>query len=359
MFGAYSLGARLLAVCLGGSAALLPTAALGQEPSQADIVVRYSGPLDCSSASDFIQRAAPRLPSLRLVEAGGDVGLEVKLAQRSDGVSAELVIHLEEGGTLSRSILASSCDEATEAIAFVASVALDPGAQKPVVVQSAGPPDGEEQEEGAQRATDDATSAEDAESAEQARAAEREQRRRRRRRRADQADSRGLLGVGAALGFGIGPEALVGPDLSLSWASQRPGMWSPALGVRAQYLLLEGYEQPAGVASLHLGRLGLELCPSSFRAGILSGRPCVGLAGGWVQSQGSDTVDAGQAMRPWFDTNLSGQLLLALGRQSALILNGYVGIPWIRDSYQFDMTVFHRTPAVAFGLGLSIGARLW
>jgi len=193
----------------------------------------------------------------------------------------------------------------------------------------------------------------------QAEEARRDAKRARRRARAGGTGSRGLLGVGAALAFGVAPSVMVGPDLSLRWASVVPGAWSPALVMRAQYLILDGHQEPAGVASFHQGRMNLELCPSSFRAGIFSGRPCLGLAGGWVQSHGSDTVSPGQATRPYFDTNLGGQVELALGRQSAVILSGYVGVPWIRDSYQFDSTVFHRTSAVTGGIALSIGARLW
>ena len=313
----------------------------------ADIVVRYAGPADCSSAAEFIERAAPRLPALRLVEGRGDVGLEVILRPEAEGVAAELVIHLEDGGSLSRAILASTCDEAVEAIAFVASVALDPGATRPVVVQSAGP--------------DAEMPAEHDEALEAVEALEREEakRRRRRRERRTETGTVGLLGVGAALGFGVAPSALLGPELSLAWSRAQPGAWSPAVVMQAQYLLVEGVTPPAGVASFHQGRASLGFCPSAFALGVLSGRACLGLAGGWVESEGSRTDLPAQATRPFFDTNLSARLQLALGKQSAVILSGYAALPWIRDSYRFDDTVFYRTSPLTGGLSLSIGARLW
>lgn len=342
------MGTCVLAWCLLASVALLaPGHARAQVGPESEIVVRYSGPPDCSNAREFIERVSPRLPSLRFTTRGQDVGLEVVLAPSEAGVSAQLVIHLESGGSLSRSILASSCDEATEAIAFVASVALDPGARDPLLVQSAEPTEPSDRD-GTQR-TDDPSDDADAPGPE------------RRRRAGGPRDrgSAGMLGVGAALGFGVGPAPLLGPDLSLRFAAQRPGAWSPALIVGAQYLMLEGYRQPAGVASFHQGRATLETCPSLLALGAFSVRPCLGLGGGWVQAEGRDTVDATQAMRPYVDTNLSVRLALALGKQSAIVLSGYAAIPWIRDSYQFDTTVFHRTAAVTGGLGLSIGARLW
>lgn len=331
------------------SALFLPLApAHAQSSRSVDIVVRYVGPADCSSAAEFIERAAPRLPALRLVEGRGDVGLEVILRPSGDGVAAELVIHLEEGGTLSRSILASSCDEAVEAISFVASVALDPGASEPVLVQSSGPEAGSESEP-----TED--------DADEAGRLDREEptSRRRRRDHGAEVDSVGLLAVGAAVGFGVAPEPLLGPELSLSWASGQPGVWSPAVVVQAQYVLAEGIRQQTGVASFHQGRANVSLCPSAFAVGVLSGRPCLGVAGGWVESEGSEIDVPSQATRPFFDTNLAARVQVALGRQSAIILSGYLGIPWIRDSYRFDSIVFHRTAAVTGGLSLSIGARLW
>jgi len=328
----------------------MPTAvARAQDPT--DIVVRYSGPPGCSSAAEFIERATPRLPGLALIEGQGDVGLEVILTENQSGVAAELVIHLEDGGSLSRSIQASTCDEATEAIAFVASVALDPGARDPVVVQSARPPEGD----GSHRATSDGARDEALEDDDAAGGAERG----RRGRRSPSAGGGGLLGVGAALAFGVAPSTMLGPELSLRWSARRPGAWSPALLLDAQYLILEGHEEAAGVAAFHQGRANVAFCPSAFRVGVLSGRPCLGMAGGWVESEGSDTETPGQATRPYFDTNLGGHLEVALGRQSAVILSGYVGVPWIRDSYRFDATVFHRTAPVTGGLALSIGARLW
>jgi len=334
----------LTSVALGWSG---PVSA--QTETQGEIVVRYSGPRTCSSAREFIERASPRLPTLRFVERGRDVGLEVVLTPSDAGVSAQLVIHLASGGTLSRSILASSCDEATEAIAFVASVALDPGAQDPVLVQST---DAVEQS-----AWDETEASEGAQDDEPAEAGPRDGGRRASRKRGG--GGGGMLGVGAALGFGVGPEPMLGPELSLHWASGRPGAWSPALLVGAQYLILEGYRQPGGVASFHQARLSVDVCPSLLAAGALSLRPCAGLGGGWVKSEGSETEDPGQATRPYFDAHLGAFLALALGRQSAIVLSGYAAIPWIRDSYRFDSTVFHQTAVVTAGLGLSIGARLW
>jgi len=320
--------------------------ALAESGAGREIVVRYSGPPECSSARAFIVRVAPRLPSVRLVEHGQTVGLDVVLAEEDSGVSAELVIHLESGGTSSRSILASSCDEATEAIAFVAAVALDPGAAEPVVVQSA--------EDDVVREPNTVSGASSGAPAEPAGGE-----RHRGRSRGEGSGSVGLLGVGAAVGFGVAPEAMIGPDVSLGWSVRRPGAWSPGLVVGAQYLLSGGYQQPAGVASFQQGLGRLELCPSRLGAGALSFSPCVGLGGGWVQSQGTETDEPAQVTRPYFDTRLAGYLQLGLGRQSALVLSGYAAVPWIRDSYQFDAAVFHQTAVVTGGLALSIGARLW
>jgi hypothetical protein len=338
-----------LATCLLVSCLVAPRA-LAQAGPHTEIVVRYSGPRDCSSAREFIERASPRLPTLRFVEQGRDVGLEVVLTPSDAGVAAQLVIHLEAGGSLSRSILASSCDEATEAIAFVASVALDPGAQEPVVVQSADAGEG-----GSAGVADEGQGSKVLGESHETLPDERS------RRRAGRRDggSSGLLVVGAALGFGVGPTPLLGPDLALGIFAEQPGVWSPAFILGAQYLVLEGYQAPAGVASFHQGRGTLEFCPSLVAAGAFSFRPCVGLGGGWVQSEGRETVEPGQATRPYVDTSLGTRLALGLGRQSAIVLNGYVAIPWIRDSYRFDELVFHRTAAVTGGLALSIGARLW
>jgi len=336
-----------------GLLTLAATAALS-EPALAEsgpgpgreIVVRYSGPAECSSARAFIQRVAPRLPSVRLVEHGQTVGLDVVLAEDDGGVSAELVIHLESGGTSSRSILASTCDEATEAIAFVAAVALDPGAAEPVVVQSA--------EDDVVREPNTLSSASGAAHAEPAGGE-----RHRRRSGGEESGNVGLLGVGAAVGFGVAPEAMIGPDVSLGWSFQKPGAWSPGLVVGAQYLLSGGYRQPAGVASFQQGLGRFELCPSRFGSNRLSFSPCLGLGAGWVQSEGTETDEPAQVTRPYFDTRLAGYLQLGLGRQSALVLSGYAAVPWIRDSYQFDAAVFHQTAAITGGLALSIGARLW
>src|SRR5690606_7165259 len=99
------------------------------------IGVSFSAPGDCAQLEQFEKGVVSRLPALNLERRPG-ADVQVDIRREAEEVRAELRILLQGGGQLSRTIHAQDCGSAVEAIAFVAAVALDPGAPDPILLRS-------------------------------------------------------------------------------------------------------------------------------------------------------------------------------------------------------------------------------
>lgn len=319
--GARLVRASAVAVVLGAAAV---SAAQEADGNGSVVRVAYEGPLECSSAADFIRRTSPRLPGIALEPAQDDAAvIRVRMTVRGSEVEASLLVLLETGGSLSRSIVAASCDEAAEAIAFVASVALDPGAQSPVRVKKSPAP--------AAAPSDRATG--------------------------PRAATGGLLGVGASLDVGPGPVPLPGALVFLSWGVEAAGPWAPSGRVELGFQRQGGYPVGEASADFELLRGALDLCPSSVRIRPVSLRLCATLDAGMFTAAGSNIELPQQASRLWLSAGLGARLSVPLGRRFELGVRGAGLAPLVRDSFSFDGAVFHRVPPVVGRVGLDFGLR--
>src|SRR5690606_28757824 len=191
---------------------LLTTIALTSAAAQEKkLAVRTLSSDPCFSTERFIKRVNARLTGVKLSEQDKNPALDVQVIKASDVYNAQLTVRFDDGELVHRSITASSCDEATEAIAFVASVALD----------------------GEENVNESATPA-----PEPSVPLER--------------SALGVLGIGAnMLAFAL-PRVAVGPEFVLFFGQLKSGWWSPSLRLGVQYHRVGQVEQAAGTASFQL-----------------------------------------------------------------------------------------------------------
>ncbi len=274
------------------------------------------------------------------------------LSRQQDEVTASLSVLLKGGGTLNRSIVAGSCDEAAEAIAFVASVALDPGARDPIRVRRPGerelrdeprdrnvPPQKKNSLRGAARSGTALSGELGSEGARRS------------------GVPVGLVGVGALVSVGPAPLVLPGAHLFVSWGETVPGLWAPSVRMALGFQRRGGYEQPAGVADFELVKLQTGFCPSLLRLGAAKLRGCGIVSVGVLMAEGKNTREASRASRLWLQPGVELSLSLPLGKQFEFALRGALGAPLIRDAFQFDSRVFHRVPVVTGQGGAEFGAK--
>lgn len=259
-----------------------------------------------------MRRVNSRLTDIELTDQVAAPDLEVQVLKVNDAYNAQLTIRLRDGDIVHRSIAARTCDEATEAIAFVASVALDDN--------EIAAPDNDPSPERTHMS---------------------------------------IVGAGANLLIEALPRATVGPELLLFWGHIKAGLWSPSLRLGAQYHRVGHVERAAGTASFQLLTSHLDLCPSQARWGAFSFRPCVHGSGGWLRAQGTETEQAKTSDRPFFTAGAALLVHIELYHYLHLMTQGSLSFPLIRDRFQFDNDVFHRAGLVSYGVGASLGVRFY
>jgi hypothetical protein len=333
-----------------GLAMLLGTAELLAQPAErAPDVVRasaeFTAPEGCGSRADLIARITRRSERIQFeAEPDPPRKLAVVIAAEGDALVATLELEQPSGRRSSRILRASTCDEALEAAALVAAVSLDPTASTaperelpppPAVLEPPLAP--------VTKAPPSRAGGAPAERAE-------------------------TLNVGIAAmvvgqaSWGPAPSLLPGIGFALAVELDTGTLFSPL--ARASYVHSGGGgfnpETGTGQAAFELNQGALELCPVRFGSRKAALFPCPFFTGGRLLAQGSETLEAETHSRPWW---VAGGALLALLRPIGpleLQLSGSVGIPLIRDTFQFAPGepghVVHEVPGAVFVLGLGAGA---
>src|SRR5690606_17974051 len=115
----------------GALTLLLLTPLCGAQSMQREIAATFSAPPGCGDRTVLQERFEKRVPERRM-RFESNAPVQFTIEETPTAVRSRLLILLEEGGELSRTIETESCEAAVEAIAFVAAVALDPGADDPL-----------------------------------------------------------------------------------------------------------------------------------------------------------------------------------------------------------------------------------
>jgi hypothetical protein len=382
-----SLVAVLLAVLL---IPVIHAAAAPSEPAATSARLEVQALPDCTTREELAARVAARSRRIHF-DDGGAAGPTVRAAiipAPRGGAVAELVIVQPDGKASSRRLSAPSCAEATDAIALIIALTLDPmsaSASAPATAAGgrpatpAPPPSasqtGPTPPSAASASPRTAPESPPARPLAPARPAEPTTRPDHQTPSptpsadreptvfasppAPPVAARRRFGAGGAAQaiFGLVPGVLPGLGVYLVAALDREALWSPAVVVAGTHAWSNGLLETGGTAAFTLDALTLDACPLRLHLSPLEARACGTALYGRLTAVGSETYSPATSARPF--AAAGGAVLLSLELGRFFELSGRVGASasLIRDSFAFAPAVFHRTAAVTFAAGLGLGVR--
>jgi hypothetical protein len=366
--------APLLVSVTGGSAA-------AGEPNIASARLEVHALPDCTTREELAARVAARSRRIHFDDDAPGPTLRAIIAPAPrGGAVGELQITEPGGRSSTRRISAPSCAEATDAIALIIALTLDPTAaattrapaaspspaphppaETPPGPSAPAPPDGEAASHPAPppapgpskpvapapvRPASVAPAPEDSGAVVVASPAP------------PVATSPRFGGGAAAEGVsGPAPDPLLGFAVYLLAALDRDALWSPAAIVRGTHAWSNSLVEPGGTARFTLDAVTLDACLLRVHSSAFEARACASGLYGRLAATGSETYAPATASRPYVAAGGALALSAQLGR--LLELSGRLGggASLVRDSFAFSPTVFHRTAAATFSASLGIGLR--
>ncbi len=341
--------------------------------------VSLSSPPGCPSSLDFaraIERRGVHLREPAPTELG--LAIEVSVGRASVGVLGRLVLVDAYGRRSERTVATANCEEATEALALVAALALrratagdSPAATS---IAPSAPPS-----QNASTGTDGAPSAPTESRAPVSTlatprsppvpsplastlpAA---------RSRADAPtvaskstamDSWSFEGSAAGFGaVGLGPDVIAGGALRVGAALPRRGsLWAPSVRLAVSDTFDQSLTGALGTATFGMLAFSTEVCPlAALAVGGALFRPCASAELGALRAAGSDTLNPRTTSRPWAAGGIEG--ICAVPIAGPLFWDLTLGTLLAMDRYRFTIgpgTVY-QTPVVVARLALGIGATL-
>ena len=350
---------------------------------------------DCTTREEVATRVAARSRRIHFddEQAAGPT-VRAVIAHGPHGAVGELVIVQPDGRTSSRRLSAGSCAEATDAIALIIALTLDPMSAAASTAAAASPaPSAAPGRPGAPplppsapqsgptppapTANEPPHSPAEAIPARRPASAQPPENPARPQREAPPSPSAGRESTvvssppappvvtqsrfgGGATGqaiFGLVPGALPGLGVYLIAALDREALWSPALVLTGTHAWSNGLVETGGTAAFTLDALTLDACPLRLHLAPAEARVCGTALYGRLGASGSDTPAPATASRPFASAGGALLLSLELGRLFEVTGRFGAGASLIRDSFAFTPAVFHRTAAVTLAAGLGLGVR--
>jgi hypothetical protein len=306
----------------------------------------------CSTRDELMARVAARSTRIRFVTDGA--GIPFMTARIEAGTKgntvAELTVVEPDGRRFTRRLEAPSCAAATDALALVVAITLDPGAAAGAAPAS---PDAKAAapivtvDPSATARTAEATVAGDGHLAgnDAGEAA------------AAGSQSRLTLGAAGEVVTGPAPAAMPGIALDLQAALDRASIWSPAAILTLSHVWSADLSEPAGRAAFTLDLLGLDACPVRVVLLRLEARGCVAGSVGRLAARGSNTYDPRSVSRPFATAGGAVRLTLPVAWRVEARARFGVGAALWRDAFEFTPDVFHRVASVTLVGDLGIGVR--
>jgi hypothetical protein len=346
-----SLGLRSDRISLLVAALLVAApAAVRAEASAARLDVDAAP--SCSTRDELIARVAARSTRIRFVSDGA--GIPTMTARIDAGpkgtVVAELTVVEPDGRRFARRLEAPSCAAATDALALVVAITLDPSAATaetapspdaktaaPAVTVSspttAPAPEGAVAKQGHLDGTDAGEAAPVA--------------------------SQGRLTVAAAgeVVTGPAPAAMPGVALEVQAALDRMSIWSPAVILTLSHVFSADLSEPDGRATFTLDLLGLDACPVRVVLVRLEVRACAAASVGRLSALGSHTYDPRSVARPFGTAGGTVRLTVPVVWRVEVRARFGAGAALWRDAFEFTPDVFHRVASVTLVGDVGVGVR--
>jgi len=338
-----------LAVCLGG---LLPSAvARAQAPAPAARLDVDANPA-CSTRDELIARVAARSTRIRFVNEPTGVPVlaaRIEVGPRG-GVVAELTVVEPDGRRFSRRIEAPSCAAATDALALVVAITLDPsvasgeapkvspapdaGTTAPAAPTPAPPPEATPTvDETAPRVSTGAGAAPGP---------------------ASHYITAGVMGGAIA---GPAPTLMPGLGIEVQAGLERGSVWSPALVLSLAHAWRGDVREDAGTAAFSLDLVSLDVCPARVVVLRLEARVCAAGSAGRLAGEGSNTFDPRSVSRPFATAGGAARLAVPFGGRVQVGIRLGAGATLWRDAFEFTPEVFHRAASVTLMGAVGVGVR--
>jgi hypothetical protein len=304
----------------------------------------------CSTRDELVARVTARSTRIRFVnDRAGVPSMTARIETGPRGaVIAELTVVEPDGRKFARRIEAPSCAAATDALALVVAITLDPSA---VTAEASVVPVGDAGGATSSAATtppeppkpdaETVRTGEDAETTPPAVASTR----------------RVTAGVAAAAVLGPAPTVMPGIALEVQAALERASIWSPALVLTLAHVWSSDWTEPAGTAEFTLDLLGLDICPVRVALFQVEARACAAGSLGRLAAQGSNTYDPSSVARPFATAGGTARLALPIGSRVEVRARFGAGATLWRDAFEFTPEVFHRVASVTLVGDVGVGVR--
>jgi hypothetical protein len=300
----------------------------------------------CTSRSELVARVATRSARIQFVDDARFAAQAVFTTPRPGEVVAELVLAADDGRPSRRRVVARSCAEATDAVALIIAITLDPTATRTPVadalkddrvaadVEAVQPPPATKP--AAQVAVETAVPSS---------------------RNTSVARRRfGAYLAGQTI-FGPAPAVMPGIAIYAMAATERDGLWSPGILLGATHVGRGGLSEQGGTAAFTLDAASLDGCLLRARLSSIEARACASVLLGRLTASGTDTDAPASAAR--FFGAVGGTVVLTAGLGQIVELSARLGTgaTLVRDAFAFTPTIFHRASGVTTSASLGIGAR--
>lgn len=367
------------------------------DPPSSEVVIRLEVVADpsCATREALIRKIASRSTQVRFVESGPVELVRAEFRWSNGRVLGLLNVEQPTGERGFRSIRATSCEEAIDALALVAAVMLDAAlllkSRQPL--DSVSPSRNAEVQESidasAESGSNRATAAEHARPVAPDRPAFRRTQPAPRRARPsarnepirpelepesmpgrskdDPRDAGLAMASKGSLSasFGVAPLAYWGPApkflaggavyLGLKW--QWSSLWAPSGRASLLHARRSILEPEHGSADFSVTGGMLELCPLAVGTTHLELRPCAMALGGVLVAKRSDTEGSQAQLRPWMTLGGSVLLLAFASELVEIFGNAGIGGALVQDRFLFGPYAFYRVPSMAFSTSIGIGLR--
>ncbi|MEI9937885.1 MAG: hypothetical protein WDO69_11765 [Pseudomonadota bacterium] len=327
----------------------------------------------CTNREDLIERVRARSPRVRFVDDSSGLSIRVRIGLAASGAVAADVTLTSSGTKPSiRHVPARSCTEASDAVALIIAVTLDP-ASVDTRVNASTAKVGAVPTAPAANSVTEAASRSDASKSDaavgspaspgpkppwpgptgnvhEAIAA------------TARTESRSRVNFGAQVGaesfVGVAPGVMPGVALFAIAGLDRPSVWSPALVLAGHHAWRTGVQEQGGSASFTLDAATLDVCPVRFRFAVLEARPCGSALVGRFAARATDTFNsAGKIARPFWVLGGAAVVTADFGGVLEASMRLAAGANLVRDSFEFSPAIFHTVPPVSAAASVGIGLR--
>ncbi|MEO8917903.1 MAG: hypothetical protein ABI488_10785 [Polyangiaceae bacterium] len=304
-------------------------------------LLEYRAPADCPTVADFQHSVQRRSARIRFVDEGShDRALSISLQQHGAAVEGELRLVEADGSLRQRSLRFTSCPEAVEGLALIATVSLDPQA-----LLESPPPD----PPAASPAPPALAPPKRHTEPEPPPAAPK------------RARSEGIeisLGAQFQAYLHLVPQAALGGEAYFDVNFRPAQRFSPLLRGAFTHVERRGIGEGSGEANFALTVGTLSVCPWRIGGALLEVRPCAWASGGALRSWSSKTTKPQALTSQYWAWGGSALAFARVAEAIEIVADIGVGAPLSQDHFVFEGSTFWNTPTLYVSAGLGLRVRL-